>query len=120
MLPYQIRLSRQTIFVFLFFLIGQARSQGYLKADGTRIVDQDGKNVLLRGIGLGGWMLQEGYMLKVNGQGMQHKIKARLAELIGPEKTEAFYSAWLANHTRKIDVDSMKVWGFNSIRLPMH
>jgi hypothetical protein len=120
MLPFQVRLPRQLIFVFLFFLIGQAQAQGYLKADGTRIVDQDGKNVLLRGIGLGGWMLQEGYMLKVNGQGMQHRIKARLTELIGAEKTEAFYSAWLANHTRKIDIDSMKAWGFNSVRLPMH
>jgi endoglucanase len=121
MLPFQLRLQpRQIIFLFLFFLIGQARSQGYLKADGTRIVDQEGKNVLLRGIGLGGWMLQEGYMLKVNGQGMQHRIKARLMDLIGPEKTETFYSAWLANHTRKIDIDSMKAWGFNSVRLPMH
>src|SRR5690348_9917658 len=120
MLPFQVRLQRrQIMIVLLFILIGQARSQGYLKADGTRIVDQDGKNVLLRGIGLGGWMLQEGYMLKVNGQGMQHMIKARLIELIGAEKTGNFYAAWLANHTRKIDIDSMKAWGFNSVRLPM-
>jgi hypothetical protein len=26
-------------------------------------------NVLLRGIGLGGWMLQEGYMLHLNKEG---------------------------------------------------
>ncbi|GAC1424888.1 MAG: hypothetical protein NVSMB7_01040 [Chitinophagaceae bacterium] len=27
---------------------------------------------------------------------------------------------WLSNHTRKIDIDSLKAWGFNSVRLPMH
>ncbi|MCU7549815.1 cellulase family glycosylhydrolase [Chitinophagaceae bacterium LB-8] len=96
------------------------KGQGFLKADGQRIVNGKGENVLLRGIGLGGWMLQEGYMLRVNGQGQQHKIKARIEALIGAKKTEEFYDAWLSNHTRKIDIDSMKAWGFNSVRLPMH
>ena len=112
--------SRLIITFFMFICFNQANSQGFLKADGKRIVNQNGDNVLLRGIGLGGWMLQEGYMLRVNGQGMQHRIKARISELIGTEKTEEFYAAWLLNNTRKIDIDSMKAWGFNSVRLPMH
>ena len=65
-------------------------------------------------------MLQEGYMLRINDQGQQNKIKARIQDLIGATKTQEFYDAWLANHTRKIDIDSMKAWGFNSVRLPMH
>ena len=28
----------------------------YLKVDGTKIVDDDGKEIILRGAGLGGWM----------------------------------------------------------------
>lgn len=107
-------------FLFSFLIVFGANSQGYLKADGKKIVNQNGENVLLRGIGLGGWMLQEGYMLKVSGQGMQHRIKARISELIGTEKTEKFYAAWLQNNTRRIDIDSLKAWGFNSVRLPMH
>lgn len=95
-------------------------AQGFLKTSGKQITDEQGKNVLLRGVGLGGWMLQEGYMLQVHGQGMQHLIKKRISELVGEAKTQAFYDAWLANHTRKIDIDSMKAWGFNSVRLPMH
>lgn len=71
-------------------------------------------------MGLGGWMLQEGYMLRVGNIGQQHRIRAKIEELIGPEKTAAFYDGWLANHTRKIDIDSMAAWGFNSVRLPMH
>lgn len=108
------------IVLFSSMLANNGYSQGFLKADGTRIVNGKGENVLLRGIGLGGWMLQEGYMMKVNKDGQQYRIKERIQELVGPEKTAAFYDLWLKNHTRKVDVDSLKAWGFNSIRLPMH
>jgi len=95
-------------------------AQGFLRADGKKIVNEKGENVLLRGVGLGGWMLQEGYMLKINKEGQQYRIRERIEELMGKKQTQEFYDLWLANHTRKIDVDSMKAWGFNSIRLPMH
>ncbi|HCW08747.1 MAG TPA: glycosyl hydrolase family 5 [Cytophagales bacterium] len=96
-------------------------AQGFLKASGTSIVNDRGEKIILRGMGLGGWMLQEGYMLRVQGIGQQqHVIRKNIEELIGKEKTNAFYDTWLTNHTRKIDVDSMARWGFNSIRLPMH
>ena len=95
-------------------------SQGFLRVDGKKIVDEKGNNMLLRGVGLGGWMLQEGYMLKINKEAQQYRIRERITELMGPKQTQEFYDAWLSNHMRKIDVDSMKRWGFNSIRLPMH
>jgi len=98
----------------------QSNAQGFLRADGKKIVDQNGKNVLLRGMGLGGWMLQEGYMLHVNKDSRQYRIRERLEELMGPAETKEFYDTWLANNTRKIDIDSMHRWGFNSVRLPMH
>lgn len=108
------------LFISLSFKPFNSRSQGFLSAKGTQIVNQKGENVLLRGIGLGGWMLQEGYMLRVNGQGQQHKIRAGIESLIGPQRTQEFYDAWLENHTTKADIDSLKAWGFNSVRLPMH
>lgn len=92
--------------------------QGFLKTDGTNIVNEDGEVVIWRGVGLGGWMLQEGYMYKTSGP--QYKIEERIEALVGAEKKQEFYDAWWANHMRKIDVDSMAAWGFNSIRLPMH
>ena len=96
------------------------KSQGFLKTDGQRIVNGRGDNVLLRGIGLGGWMLQEGYMLHLNKEGQQYRIKQRIASLIGEQETQAFYTAWLSNHTTRSDIDSLHAWGFNSVRLPMH
>lgn len=107
--------------IFTAFIVHQnTYCQQFLKTDGQRIVDEKGKNVLLRGMGLGGWMLQEGYMLKVNKDGQQYRIRQRIDSLIGIAKTDEFYDRWLANHTTKSDIDSLKSWGFNSVRLPMH
>jgi len=95
-------------------------TRGFLRTDGTRIVDESGRTVVMRGVGLGGWMLQEGYMLEVPGPGTQRSIRARIVELIGEEKTRAFYQAWLDNHVTKADIDALAAWGFDSVRLPMH
>ncbi|MEH6406328.1 MAG: cellulase family glycosylhydrolase [Leeuwenhoekiella sp.] len=104
----------------LFLLSITCFAQGFLKTDGVKIVNENNKNVLLRGIGLGGYMVQEGYMLKVPFSGQQYVIKDHIEELLGKEKTQEFYTAWLQNTVQKADVDSLKSWGFNSIRLPMH
>lgn len=97
-----------------------AHAEGWLKVDGTNIVDDSGKPVILRGMGLGGWMLQEGYMLKLGEVGQQHRIRAKLVELVGEERTAEFYRAWLNNHTTEADIAQMAKWGFNSVRLPIH
>ncbi|MDG2521106.1 cellulase family glycosylhydrolase [Caulobacter segnis] len=99
-----------------------ASAEGFLRAEGKQIVDGAGRAVILRGMGLGGWMLQEGYMLQMGevGRGQQHVIRGKIAELIGEEKTARFYEAWLDNHTTKADIDYMAAQGFNSVRLPMH
>jgi len=114
------RCKKPVLLLVIVLVSACAGAQGFLRTDGQKIVNEKGEAVLLRGMGLGGWMLQEGYMLRINGQGQQNKIRARIQSLIGATKTQEFYDAWLANHTRKIDIDSMKAWGFNSVRLPMH
>jgi endoglucanase len=116
-------LIRSILFIacLLFAFLPLLNAQGFLKAKGKDIVNEKGENVLLRGIGLGGWMLQEGYMLGITAEGQQqHRIRQRIDSLIGPAATQEFYDTWLANHTTKRDIDSLRSWGFNSVRLPMH
>ncbi|MBS1510996.1 MAG: cellulase family glycosylhydrolase [Bacteroidetes bacterium] len=108
------------VFILCISIRNESSAQGFLKTSGKQIVNEKGQNVLLRGIGLGGWMLQEGYMLHLNGINPQYSIKNRLAQMIGKEKTHAFYEAWLHQFITKADIDSMHAWGFNSVRLPMH
>lgn len=111
-------------FVFLLLIsictLPAGYAQNFLKANGHIITDSKGKKVILRGMGLGGWMLQEGYMLRLSNLGQQHKIREAIEEVTSPEYASHFYERWLANDIRKIDIDSMAAWGFNSVRLPMH
>lgn len=107
--------------LLLQLLPARGTSQTFLHAKGPSIVDGREQPVLLRGIGLGGWMLQEPYMLKLSGVAVnQTAIRGRIKALLGPERTTAFYRLWWAAGMQKSDVDSLKAWGFNSIRLPMH
>ncbi len=115
--------SVYTSIILLFFTTFslQVNAQHFLSTNGQAIVNENGDTILLRGMGLGGWMVQEGYMLQTASfANPQHKIRAKIEELIGEADTDLFYDAWLANHARKADVDSLKSWGFNSVRLPMH
>ena len=41
----------------------------------------------------------------------QYRIRERIEELMGPAETKEFYDTWLANNTRKIDIDSMSALG---------
>jgi hypothetical protein len=112
---------KQIILIFLLFFSKQLFSQGFLKANGKTIVNAKGKEIILRGIGLGGWMLQEPYMLQLGGVAAnQSLIRSKITDVIGEDATNTFYNAWLANYCRKADIDSLAAWGFNSVRLPMH
>ncbi|TCZ73013.1 glycosyl hydrolase family 5 [Flaviaesturariibacter aridisoli] len=96
-------------------------AQGFLHAQGDRLADGSGRPVLLRGMGLGGWMLQEPYMLQLSGGPVnQQEIRQQLETLVGIERTKAFYDAWLDGFVTRADIDSLAAWGFNSVRLPMH
>lgn len=120
MIRNYITIGRSLLVLFMFATTASS-GQGFLHRDGQKIVDGNGKNVLLRGLGIGGLMVQEGYMLKTaDFAGPQYQIKQKITELIGEENTTEFYNAYKANGLTKRDVDSLAAWGFNSIRLPMH
>lgn len=94
---------------------------GYLRASGKQIVDGAGNNFVLRGIGLGNWMLQEPYMMEVSGiVENQQQLRGKIAELVGNSNRDAFYVAWLTNSLRAADVAAIAAAGFNSIRVPLH
>ena len=116
----KIKFQIGVLFLACNIFFSELHAQGFLKAYGEKIVDAKGENILLRGEGLGGWMLQEGYMLGINKDAQQNKIRSRIEDMMGTKETEEFYDAWLHNFIQKIDIDSMRAWEFNSVRLPMH
>jgi len=112
-------IKKHLVFLFILFSI-LSHSQG-LRTLGKNIINLNGDEVLLRGVGLGGWMLQEGYMMNSSGAAdTQHEFIEKLTLLIGEEETEIFYNNWRQNFITEQDVNSIANHGYNSIRLPMH
>ena len=106
--------------ILLFLATHLIYSQN-LSTLGPYLKDDNSNNVILRGINLGGWMLQEPYLFQFTGAAdSQHEFKEKLVEFIGQENTDNFYNAWYENFITQEDVDSLASHGYNSIRLPMH
>ena len=82
------------ILVLIFLFSSTISFSQNLRAEGKKIVDGNGNEVLLRGYAPGGWLLIEGYMMHESGGsvGAQHEIKEKLVDLMGTEKTEEFLS----------------------------
>lgn len=111
-----------------------SRVKGFLKAKGPVMVNEDGDEVILRGLGAGNWNNPEGFMIgafsdfkvpeeKKNipaGRMDRGRTFDRLIrELCGTKYGEAFWPQWFANHLGEGDLAQMAQWGFNSVRLPL-
>ena len=117
---------RKTIFAlalaisFSLLLDGVAAAQ-FAHASGTSVVDAKGNKLQLRGINLGNWLVQEGYMFRLQ-QGPQspREIEALVNNLLGPAEAEKFWHSYRDRYITKRDIDSIRRAGFNSIRIPLH
>lgn len=95
-------------------------SAAFFHTDGPEIVDSEGTPVLLRGYGLGGWLVPEGYMLHTPGYGSPTDIRNKIIGVVGEVNADQFYEAYTANYVNEDDLALIAEWGFNSIRLPFH
>ena len=117
---------RKTIFAlalaisFSILLDGVAAAQ-FAHTSGTSVVDAKGNKLRLRGINLGNWLVQEGYMFRLQ-QGPQspREIEALVNNLLGPAEAEKFWHTYRDRYVTKRDIDSIRRAGFNSIRIPLH
>lgn len=103
--------------VLLFFQLGAAQ---FFHTLGLDIVDPQERPYLLKGYGLGGWLVPEGYMLHTPGYGSPSSIRNQILDLVGPEYTELFFQEYRRNYVTEKDIALIADWGFNSIRLPFH
>jgi hypothetical protein len=89
----------------------------YLHTQGPDIVDESGKKVLLRGVGLGNWLLPEGYMWKFgDGGDRPRKIEHIVSDLIGQEQAKQFWTTYRSNYITELDIERIAALGYNSVR----
>jgi endoglucanase len=100
---------------------GPVASAQYAHTKGDQIVDAQGREIHLRGINLGNWLVPEGYMWQFGGHVQSaREIEGLVTELIGPERSRAFWRTWRDTYVTKDDVRLIHRAGFNSIRVPIH
>ncbi len=104
--------------------MSQRRKQevtGFVRADGRKLRNGAGEELLLRGVGFGSWLLPEGYMWKFPKEGDRpRRIEAMIERLIGREKAEQFWDSYYNRYVTEEDIARIAEEGFNSVRLPIN
>ncbi len=89
----------------------------FLRTRGHDMVDENQRKVLLRGVGLGNWMLPEGYMWRFGDQGDRpRKIEKIVSDLLGQENAARFWTEFRRNYITEADIARIAELGFNSVR----
>src|SRR3954464_9884728 len=94
------------------------RSQGSLRVEGGAIVDGEGGRVLLRGVGLGGWMNMENFITGY--PATESEMRAGVAKGLGAERAERFFDTLPARFFTGEDARLLAGLGVNCIRLPVN
>jgi endoglucanase len=109
---------RATAVLIIFAVAASApAARTFLHTRGQDIVNENGEKVLLRGFGLGNWLLPEGYMWKFgSGADRPRRIEKLVSDLIGPEKAQRFWSEYRSNYIAEADIERLARLGYNSVR----
>ena len=93
-------------------------STGILRTQGTEVVGEDGKPVILRGAALGGWMNMENFITGYPGHESEHR--AAMKKVLGQENYEFFFDKWLEYFFTDADAVFFASLGLNALRLPFN
>ncbi|MEZ4766181.1 MAG: hypothetical protein R3C26_24230 [Calditrichia bacterium] len=115
----QIGIILSTIATILFS-VGcntQVQEKQFLRTNGHDIVDGNGNKIMLRGVGLGNWLLPEGICGKFGKEGDRpRKIEKIVSDLIGAEKAADFWQQFRKYYITEADIARIAELGFNSVR----
>ena len=99
----------------------RASFDGFVHAQDARLVDGSGRELLLRGVGLGNWMLPEGYMWKFGpGAESPREIERLTERLLGEAEAERFWEGFRTNFIAEADIALIAASGFDHVRLPIN
>lgn len=96
----------------------KASHSSFAKVEGQKILAPDGSELKLKGMGLGNWLLPEGYMFKFKKASHARQIYRITKELLGPDDARIFWERFRNNYITEADIRYMHDIGLNSIRVP--
>jgi endoglucanase len=106
------------VFIFCTALSAPAQSK-FIHRDGKTLVDSTGKEIKLRGVNLGGWLLWEEWIWG-GGFHSQTSILKDLKSIAGEEETNKFEEGIYQNFITEADIKQIAVAKFNVVRIPFN
>jgi hypothetical protein len=96
--------------------------EGFVHASGGRLLDGHGEPLILRGVGLGNWLLPEGYMWKFEHPLTQspRQIEALIVDLVGTALAAEFWQGFHSKFITEDDIARIHAEGMNHVRLPIN
>ena len=95
-----------------------ADASGFLRIQGNRVVNGEGRSLVLRGFGLGGWMNMENF---ITGYPANEEAQRRaVSEVLGRERYELFFNSFLDHFFTKGCARFIRSLGLNVLRLPLN
>ena len=97
---------------------GGFTAEDFLTVDKTDIVNQKGEKVILKGVNLGGWLIQEDWLCPYEEVADHHEMLETLIDRFGVEKAYELMNTYEDNFITEKDLDIIKEMGFNAVRVP--
>ena len=94
------------------------RTQEPLHVDGQAIVDGEGNRVVLRGVGLGGWMNMENFI--TGHPATEGQMRASVTAVLGPDRAARFFDRLLTRFFAADDARLLADLGVNCVRIPVN
>jgi|WetSurMetagenome_2_1015567.scaffolds.fasta_scaffold00977_10 endoglucanase len=102
------------------FLDASALGRRQLHCSAGKILDESNNTVILRGFGLGDWLMTEGYMWGITSKSYDapREMEAGIISLLGDSAdAKQFWKLYHDNYTTEKDFCTMKAWGVNAVRV---
>jgi hypothetical protein len=92
----------------------------FIYAKGTQLYCGESP-ILLRGFGLGGWFLPEGYMWKLYTKcDRPRRMEALIETLCGNDYATQFWETYFDSYITEQDIKHIAARGYNSVRMPIN
>src|SRR5690242_15195755 len=89
-----------------------------LRVQGDAVVDPEGARVVLRGVGLGGWMNMENFITGYPAN--ESAMREAVAAVLGSERADRFFDRLLDRFFADEDAALLASLGVNCVRLPIN
>jgi endoglucanase len=90
----------------------------YCRASGKKILDPSGKELFLKGIGIGNWLNPEGYMVEFDKINQFRTMNEAFSELLNYQGAKDFWTQFRKYYMTDDDFKYIRKAGFNLVRLP--